>query len=349
MAKVGRAKQLASELPTYQSTIRAKIAALKRSGAGSGVLSRAADVLQDLSKQLDGGCTRAKRHAEPHAGRTPDPGRSASAETRRYRNAAGLSGATDPPSDHNRNRAHLRGLHPIEARGPAKPVHPVSRDYDLQKTTAAFDDAGKRPSRQFLTQLIVNAGFGVVIGCGLAAIGVPSALLWGIVAAILRFIPYLGAVLSAVFPMVITASVDPGWMMLALTAALFVIAEPLAGHVIEPLAYGRSTGLSPIAIVVAATVWTWLWGRIGLVLATPLTVCLVVLGRHVERMEFRDVCWVTDPHCRRRRSSAEATDKAEEVLKERSVSAYYDKVALAGLRLAAAEEARGVLDTPKRN
>jgi hypothetical protein len=225
--------------------------------------------------------------------------------------------------------------------------------YDLQKTTAAFDDAARRLSRLFLAQLIVNAGFGLAIGFGLWAIGVPSALLWGILSAILRFIPYLGAILAAIFPMVIAASVDPGWTMLAWTAALFLIAEPLVGHVIEPLAYGRSTGLSPVAIVVAATFWTWLWGPIGLVLATPLTVCLVVLGRHVERLEFLDVLLgnrpaLSAPEIFYQRilagDPAEAADKAEEVLKERSLSAYYDEVALEGLRLAAIDAARGVLD-----
>lgn len=160
---------------------------------------------------------------------------------------------------------------------------------DLQKTTAALDDAAARLSRLFLTQLALNAGFGLAIGLGLWAIGVPSPLLWGILTAILRFIPYIGAIISAAFPLALTISVDPGWSMLLWTAALFLIAEPVAAHVIEPLVYGRSTGLSPVAVVAAATFWTWLWGPIGLVLATPLTVCLVVLGRHVERLEFLDV------------------------------------------------------------
>ncbi len=361
MAMVGQATQLASELPTYQSTIRAKIAALKGSGAGSGVLSRAADVLQDLGKELD----RPKAES-PVPSETPGLAR---------------DGRPIPVEVHQPEPGAIETLqaflapliHPLTTTGIVlifvvfillkredlrNRFIRLTGTYDLQKTTAAFDDAGKRLSRLFLTQLIVNAGFGVVIGCGLAAIGVPSALLWGILAAILRFIPYLGAVLSAVFPMVIAASVDPGWMMLALTAALFVIAEPLAGHVIEPLAYGRSTGLSPIAIVVAATFWTWLWGPIGLVLATPLTVCLVVLGRHVERLEFLDVMLgdrpaLSAPEIFYQRilagDPAEAADKAEEVLKERSLSAYYDEVALEGLRLAATDEARGVLDTPRRN
>lgn len=361
MAMVSQATQLASDLPTYQSTIRAKIAALKGSGPESGVLSRAADVLQDLGKELD------RPKANPSApDERPSPAR---------------DGRPIPVEVHQPEPGALETLqaflspliHPLTTTGIVlifvvfillkredlrNRFIRLTGTYDLQKTTAAFDDAAKRLSRLFLTQLIVNAGFGVVIGCGLWAIGVPSALLWGILAAILRFIPYLGAILSAVFPMVIAASVDPGWMMLALTAALFVIAEPLVGHVIEPLAYGRSTGLSPVAIVVAATFWTWLWGPIGLVLATPLTVCLVVLGRHVERLEFLDVMLgdrppLSAPEIFYQRilagDPAEAADKAEEVLKERSLSAYYDEVALEGLRLAAADEARGVLDAPRRN
>ena len=120
----------------------------------------------------------------------------------------------------------------------------------------------------------------------------PKPVLWGILAAILRFVPYIGAVISAVFPLALAAAVDPGWSMLLATAALFLVVEPLA---IEPLIYGHSTGLSPVAVVASATFWTALWGPIGLVLATPLTVCLVVLGRHVERFEFLDVMFGDRP------------------------------------------------------
>ena len=161
--------------------------------------------------------------------------------------------------------------------------------HDLQRTTAALDDAGQRLSRLFLMQLALNAGFGLVIGIGLWVIGVPNAPLWGMLAMILRFVPYIGAVIAAILPLVIAAAVGPGWTMVLWTALLFVIVEPLAGHVVEPLLFGHSTGLSPVAVIAAATFWTWLWGPIGLILATPLTVCLVVLGRHVDRLKFLDV------------------------------------------------------------
>jgi hypothetical protein len=229
----------------------------------------------------------------------------------------------------------------------------LAGSHDLQKTTAALDDAAGRLSKLFLTQLALNAAFGAVIGVGLFFIGVPSPVLWGILAAILRFVPYIGAFISAAFPLALAAAVDPGWSMLLLTAALFIVMEPVAGHVVEPLVYGHSTGLSPVAVVVAATFWTWLWGPIGLVLATPLTVCLVVLGRHVERLEFLDVMLgdrpaLSPPEIFYQRmlagDPAEAADVAEEFLKERSLSVYYDEVALAGLRLARVDALRGVLD-----
>ena len=224
---------------------------------------------------------------------------------------------------------------------------------DLQRTTAALDDAASRLSRLFLTQLILNGAFGVVIGIGLWFIGIPSAILWGILAAALRFVPYIGAVIAAAFPLALAVAIDPGWSMLLWTLALFLVVEPVVGHVIEPMVYGHSTGLSPVAVVASATFWTALWGPIGLVLATPLTVCLVVLGRHVERLEFLDVMFgdrpaLSPPEIFYQRMLAgdptEAAEKAEEFLKERSLASYYDEVALKGLQLAQADAERGALD-----
>jgi hypothetical protein len=169
----------------------------------------------------------------------------------------------------------------------------------------------------------------------------------------LRFVPYIGAIISAAFPLALAVAIDPGWSMLLWTLALFLIVEPVVGHVIEPMVYGHSTGLSPVAVVASATFWTALWGPIGLVLATPLTVCLVVLGRHVERLEFLDVMFgdrpaLSPPEIFYQRMLAgdptEAAEKAEEFLKERSLASYYDEVALKGLQLAQADAERGALD-----
>ena len=224
---------------------------------------------------------------------------------------------------------------------------------DLQRTTAALDDAAGRLSRLFLNQLLINTGFGILIGTGLWLIGIPSPVLWGILATVLRFVPYIGSVISAAFPLVLAVAVDPGWSMLAWTAALFFVIEPLVGQVVEPMVYGRSTGLSPVAVVVSATFWTALWGPIGLVLATPLTVCLVVLGRHVERLAFLDVMFGDRPALSPAEifyqrmlagDPTEAAEKAEEFLKERSLSSYYDDVAIKGLQLAQSDLDRDALD-----
>ena len=224
---------------------------------------------------------------------------------------------------------------------------------DLQRTTAALDDAAGRLSRLFLNQLLINTSFGVLIGTGLSLIGIPSAVLWGILATVLRFVPYIGSVISAAFPLALALAVDPGWSMLLWTAALFFVAEPIVGQVIEPMVYGRTTGLSPVAVVVSATFWTALWGPIGLVLATPLTVCLVVLGRHVERLAFLDVMFGDRPALSPAEifyqrmlagDPTEAAEKAEQFLKERSLSSYYDEVGLKGLQLAQIDLDRNALD-----
>jgi hypothetical protein len=229
----------------------------------------------------------------------------------------------------------------------------LAGSHDLQRTTAALDDAAARLSRLFLNQLMLNTGFGVMIGTGLWLIGIPSAALWGILAAVLRFVPYIGSIIAAAFPLALAVAVDPGWWMLAWTAALFFVIEPLVGQVVEPLLYGRTTGLSPVAVVVSATFWTALWGPIGLVLATPLTVCLVVLGRHVERLSFLDVMFgdrpaLSPPEIFYQRMLAgdptEAAEKAEQFLKERSLAAYYDEVAIKGMQLAQSDLDRAALD-----
>jgi predicted PurR-regulated permease PerM len=223
---------------------------------------------------------------------------------------------------------------------------------DLHRTTVAMDDAARRLSRYFLIQLGLNASFGVLIAAGLWMIGVPSPLLCGIFAALMRFVPYIGSFIAAALPAILAAAVEPGWSMALMTVALFLIAEPLMGNVIEPVVYGQSTGLSPFAVVLSAIFWTWLWGPVGLLIATPLTLCLVVLGRHVERFEFLDVLLgdrpaLTPAENLYQRMLAgdpdEALEYAEQLLKERSLTSYYDEVALGGLQLAANDANRGVL------
>ena len=166
---------------------------------------------------------------------------------------------------------------------------------DLQRTTAAIDDAGQRLSRLFLTQLALNAGFGVVIGAGLWVIGVPSAALWGMLAMILRFVPISARRSPRSFPSSSRQRSDRIGPWCCGPPRCFLVVEPLLGRVLEPLLYAHGTGLSPVAVIASATFWTWLWGPIGLILATPLTICLVVLGRYVDRLKFLDVMFGDEP------------------------------------------------------
>jgi len=224
---------------------------------------------------------------------------------------------------------------------------------DLHHTTVAIDDGGRRLTRYFLAQLTINTIFGIVVGLGLLLIGVPNPVLWGITSGLLRFVPYVGSPLSAVPPIVLAAAIDPGWSMAIWTTAFYAVVELLTAQAVEPMVYGNSTGLSPFSVVVAAIFWSWLWGPVGLLLSTPLTLCLVVIGRHARHLEFLDVILgdrqaLTPVEAFYQRILAgdpdEALDQAESALKEISLSAYYDEVAIEGLKLAAAEIRRNTIN-----
>jgi predicted PurR-regulated permease PerM len=228
---------------------------------------------------------------------------------------------------------------------------------DLQRTTLAMNDAAGRLSRFFLVQTLVNASFGVIVAVGLYFIGLPSPILWGIVAFLLRFVPYIGPIAAAGFPVALAAALDPGWRIALETLALFIIVEPIIGQAVEPWLYGHNTGISPIAVVISATFWWWLWGTVGLVLSTPLTVCLVVLGRHVERLAFLDVIFGDAPPLTPVENfyqrmlagdASEVVDQAERFLQTNSLIDYYDEVALPALLMAQVDLRRGVLDEPRQ-
>lgn len=223
---------------------------------------------------------------------------------------------------------------------------------DLHRTTIALDEGGKRLSRYFLSQFAVNCAFGAVIWGGLFLIGVPSPGLWGILAGLLRFVPYVGTLIGALVPLVLSTAIDPDWTMTISVAMLFIIVEPLVGYVVEPFLYGRSTGLSPVSVVVAAIFWTWLWGPVGLILAMPLTLMLVVLGRHLPAFSVFDVLLGDRPALSPietfyQRATAghpeEAIDQGEDLLEEISLTRYFDEVVLGALRLAAKDLDRGAV------
>jgi predicted PurR-regulated permease PerM len=156
----------------------------------------------------------------------------------------------------------------------------------MTETTKALDDAGGRISRYLLTQLALNSGYGLIWGLGLYLIGVDYALLWGFLAALLRYVPYLGPPFAALFPIALSLAQFPGWWQPLVVIALLLSLELVSNNIVEPCLYGHSLGVSAVAMIVAAAFWTFLWGPVGLVLSGPLTVCLVVLGKHVPDLEF---------------------------------------------------------------
>ncbi len=158
----------------------------------------------------------------------------------------------------------------------------------LAETTRALEDAGERVSRYLLMQLMINVGYGAAVAIGLALIGLPYALLWGFFAALLRYIPYIGPWLAALLPIALSLLISRDWSVVIMVVALFGVLELITNMVLEPVLYGRGIGVSQAALLVAVAFWTWLWGPVGLVLASPLTVCLVVLGRHVPMLKFLD-------------------------------------------------------------
>ncbi|CAB3771360.1 AI-2E family transporter [Paraburkholderia solisilvae] len=344
--------QLAGSLPQYQAAIELKIESVqeKTVGRADALLSRAASALARVTPD----------HPNPphEAGRAPKPS----------------AAAPMPVEVHEPMPSPLQLAQKVFSPvvGPLETMFIVMvvtifilmqredlRDRlirlfgarDLHRTTTAINDAASRLSRYFVAQLGVNVGAGTIIALGLAIIGVPGALLFGVLTALLRFVPYIGTWIAAVLAVVLAAAIQPQWTMAVATIILFVVVDVVAGQVVEPLLYGHSSGLSPLAVVVAAIFWSWLWGPVGLVLSTPLTLCLVTLGRYAERLRFLTVLLgdqpaltpaqnfyqrmlADDPH--------EAIVQADRLLKEMPVVQYYDDVAREGLRLARNDALRGV-------
>ncbi|HET9960233.1 MAG TPA: AI-2E family transporter [Polyangiaceae bacterium] len=162
-------------------------------------------------------------------------------------------------------------------------------------TTRTMAEAVKRVGHLLLTQAYINVGFGVVIAGGLYFIGVPYALLWGVLAGVLRFVPLLGAVIATLLPSLAAFAIFPGWREVLLTIGLFLVVDTLVANFLEPMVLGKRTGVSALALLISALFWTWLWGPLGLVLATPLTVCAAVVGRHVPQLSFLSVALGDEP------------------------------------------------------
>lgn len=215
--------------------------------------------------------------------------------------------------------------------------------HDVRAATAAFNDAGQRLSRYFVSQFLVNVGVGLVIGLLLFITHVPHATIWAVLAGLLRFIPYVGFPAAALCAGVMSAAMAPGWDLMVSTLLIFLAVEVVVAHVIEPQLYGHATGLSPFSVVVSAIFWSALWGPVGLLLSTPLTLCLVVAGRHVPALSFLDVLLGDAPaldHSQRfyqRSISGNAVEilaDARAYLKRRTLARYCDRVVMPAMELA---------------
>ena len=220
-------------------------------------------------------------------------------------------------------------------------------------TTEALDEGASRISRYLLMQLILNGSHGAAVAIGLAIIGLPNTLLWGLLSALLRFIPYIGPWMAAVLPVSLSLAIFDGWTQPLMVIGLFVVIELISNNVMEPWLYGSQIGASPLAIIVSAAFWTWLWGGLGLVLSTPMTVCLVVVGKYVPQLAFFDILLsnetVLKPHARLYQRLV-ANDRhgarrmVEKELKRTSLQSTYDSLILPALHYAERDRRRRTLD-----
>ena len=362
---------LAAKLPDYQTNIDNKLHAIRLPTGGA--LGRLSHGVSELQKQLPDSleppanaagsapetkATTAARSRNLPAGQQPMPVRIVESQNRLpqiLQNAAtGLLGPLGTAALVSLlvifmllKREDLRG----------RMIRLVGQGR-ISATTRALDDAGSRVARYLTMQLLVNVSFGLCVAFGLYFIGVPNAALWGAFAALLRFVPYVGVWIAAAVPMLLSFAVSTSWLSPVLTLGLFIVLEVINANALEPWLYGSSTGVSSIALIIAAVFWTWLWGPIGLVLAIPLTVCLAVMGRHVPKLQFLSVLLSEEqalaPHeeCYHRLLAFgldEAHDLAEAHVKANSLTSLYDSVLIPTITLAEMDAQRDELDAEQRS
>jgi predicted PurR-regulated permease PerM len=346
--------EVAGQLPNYRAHIQAKVTYLHDGRAGfAKVADRVSELGQEMTDSLEG-----KPRTVPH------------------RNSLGVpvSGANEPVPVQVVKPAMTSWESLVSLVTPLGAIVVVLvftifillRTEDLRNRfirlvghnhltlmTQALDDASQRIGKYLLLQFIVNVSYGIVIGTGLHLIGLPNALLWGAIAAASRFLPYIGPPLGAAFPVVLSLAVFDGWTHSLMVAGLFLVGELIVANVVEPLLYGANTGISSLAILVAAVFWTLLWGPIGLLLSTPITVCLVVLGRHVPQLEFLHVLLGDEPvlapetHFYQRMLASDLSD-ARRVLSQslegKSLQELYDTVVIPALSMAQRDRRQNDLD-----
>ncbi|MGE3177192.1 MAG: AI-2E family transporter [Vicinamibacterales bacterium] len=334
---------LAAELPRYRDNIRQKVVDIRNAGRG-GSVERVEETLKDIQREIE--------RTEPQ---TPDEGQPVVVQptpaTSPWSFPEWFGPAIEPLSTAGLVIALVifMLLEREDLRGRLLGLFGHGR---LAVTTKALDEAGHRVSRQLLLQTLVNAIYGVAAGVGLWWIGVPYPMLWMGLGAVLRFIPYLGPLAAALGPIVISLAVHPGWVQPLWTVALFVGLELFTNLVLETVLYAGAAGVSQVALLIAVAGWTWLWGGVGLLLATPLTVCLVVLGKHVPGLEFLSTLIADSPalapdvaYYQRllARDEGEAADIIDRHLATHDVDTVYDALLVPALAYAERDRAEGRL------
>jgi predicted PurR-regulated permease PerM/methylmalonyl-CoA mutase cobalamin-binding subunit len=353
---------LATKLPEYKGNIVAKMRAFEVPKGG--MFTKLSETFEELKKELPGGEEPAappipQVSGQPVTGVVPPPKPAVPAQ-------AIETSATNPIALVQLIVAPLLGPLGMAALVVLLVIFMLLQREDLRNrvirligqdrisaTTRAMDDAAHRVSRYLLMQLIINVTYGVVVAIGLYFIGVPNAAVWGAFGTVLRFVPYVGPWIAAIFPTLLALAVSPHWTMPILTIALFAVLELLVNNVLEPWLYGTNTGVSSIALIMAAVFWTWMWGPLGLVLATPLTVCLVVMGRHVPRLAFLGILLSDEEaltpaeDCYHRLLTPGERDELELVeayVKANSLVALYDTVFIPVLSAAEVDARADLLD-----
>jgi predicted PurR-regulated permease PerM len=361
---VGEVSSLAQQLPEYQYNLDTKIRSFPGMVPGGGIFRRASKTLRELGKELSRAETQGTAQSAPSATGAselqpakPIPVQVIEPEPGSLQIVQSIIGPLLQPLAAGGLVIVFVIMILLEREDLRDRLLRLAGRRDLHRTTEAMNDAAQRISRYLLSQLVVNLSCGWPIGLGLTLIGIPNAALWGILVVLLRFIPYLGIVIAAAFPLALAIAVAPDWMLFVWTALLFVGIELVVANLVEPLVYGGSTGLSSVALIAAATFWTWLWGPIGLLLSTPMTVCLVVLGRHVSQLQFLNVMLGNEPVLTPMETfyqrilandPEEATEQAEEFAKNNSLTEFFDEVAIPALARAQADSDRGVLSFEDR-
>jgi predicted PurR-regulated permease PerM len=322
-----QAVSLAAKLPEYRKNVTAKIRDLKKPGEGK--IAQAQKALKDLEKQAD-----PTPQAPLQVTQTPESPYAQLIEfvtpfAKPVGTALAVIVFTILMLLHRESmREKLIGLI-----GPRR----------INVTTQALDEASYRVSRYLLMQLVVNACFGIPFGIALYFIGIPNAALWGLLATLLRFIPYAGVWIAVSMPLALAFAISDGWSQVAWVAGVFLTLELVLINIVEPLVYGRSAGLSPIAIILAALFWTLLWGPVGLLLATPLTVCVAVMGRYMPELGYLNVILGVEPALTPparfyqrllAKDEDEAEDLAEDFANEKGLLALYDEMVIPALALA---------------